>query len=208
MAHGDAREGKWSGNWRMQWVASILHTTSEHCVSSNTTITTADAHASAVSSRLNWRPRRFKWTRPFRRKTISGFCACAITFQMDSSSKIPLRATRFPLKHTSNGWSMPTLLCNWICKWPKQNNKSGIQFDIKTHPAPIHTISYAFILTILQNLIKSRVQVYYIVYRITKTETLNITCDSILISQQRKAYGIISVSSHKTAWMELRGIRE
>jgi len=30
MAHGDAREGKWRGNWRMEWVASILHTTSEH----------------------------------------------------------------------------------------------------------------------------------------------------------------------------------
>ena len=26
-------------------------------------------------------PRRFKWTRPFRRKTKSGICACAITFQ-------------------------------------------------------------------------------------------------------------------------------
>jgi len=24
MAHGDAREGKWRGNWRMEWVASIL----------------------------------------------------------------------------------------------------------------------------------------------------------------------------------------
>ena len=45
------------------------------------TITTADAHSSAVSSQLNWRPCRFKWTRPFRRKTKSGFCACAITFQ-------------------------------------------------------------------------------------------------------------------------------
>ena len=32
--------------------------------------------------RLNWRPRRFKWTRPFRRKTKSDFCACAITFQL------------------------------------------------------------------------------------------------------------------------------
>ena len=66
MAHGDAREGKWRGNWQMQWVASTLHTTSEHGVSS---ITTADAHTSAVSSRLNWRPPvRFKWTRPFRTK--------------------------------------------------------------------------------------------------------------------------------------------
>jgi hypothetical protein len=49
----------------MKWVASTLHTTSEHGVSS---ITTADAHTSAASSRLTWRPRRFKWTRPFRRK--------------------------------------------------------------------------------------------------------------------------------------------
>ena len=81
MAHGDAREGKWRGNWRMEWVASTLHTTSEHGVSS---ITTADAHTSAATTRLNWRPRRFKWTQPFRQKTKSGFCACAITFQLAS----------------------------------------------------------------------------------------------------------------------------
>jgi hypothetical protein len=36
-------------------------------------------------SRLNWRPRRFKWTCPFRRKTKSGFCACAITFPTQST---------------------------------------------------------------------------------------------------------------------------
>jgi len=50
VAHRDAREGKRRGNWRMEWVASTLHTTSEHGVSS---ITTADAHTSAASSRLN-----------------------------------------------------------------------------------------------------------------------------------------------------------
>jgi hypothetical protein len=83
MAHGDAREGKWRGNWRMQWVASTLDTTSEHGVSS---ITTANAHTSAASSRLNWRPRWFKWTRPFRRKTKFGFCAFAITFPTQSTS--------------------------------------------------------------------------------------------------------------------------
>ena len=78
MAHGDAQEGKWRGT-RMEWVASTLHTTSEYGESS---ITTTDAHTPAASSRLNWwRPRRFKWTRPFRRKMKSGFCACAITFQ-------------------------------------------------------------------------------------------------------------------------------
>jgi hypothetical protein len=68
------------GNWRVEWVASTLHTTSGHGVSSITTadahtsghgvssittadahtsghgvssITTADAHTSAASSRLN-----------------------------------------------------------------------------------------------------------------------------------------------------------
>jgi len=35
---------------RMEWVANILHTTSEHGVFS---IATADAHTSAASSRLN-----------------------------------------------------------------------------------------------------------------------------------------------------------
>ena len=53
MAHGDTREGKWRGNWRIEWVASTLHTTSEHGVSS---ITTTDAHTSAASSRLTGAP--------------------------------------------------------------------------------------------------------------------------------------------------------
>jgi len=52
MAHDDTREGKWRGNWWMDWVVSTLHTTREHGVSS---ITTADAHTSTSSSRLNWR---------------------------------------------------------------------------------------------------------------------------------------------------------
>jgi len=67
----------------MEWVASTLHTTSEHGVSS---ITTADAHTLAASSRPNWRPRWFKWTRLFRRKMKSGFCMCVITFQLASTT--------------------------------------------------------------------------------------------------------------------------
>ena len=53
MAHVDARGGKWRGNWRIEWVASTLHTSSERGVSS---ITTADAHTSDASSRPNWPP--------------------------------------------------------------------------------------------------------------------------------------------------------
>ena len=52
--------GEVKGKLANEWVASTLHTTSELGVS---IITTADAHTSAASSRLNWRPRRFKWTR-------------------------------------------------------------------------------------------------------------------------------------------------
>jgi len=47
MVYGDAREGKWRGNWRMELVPSTLYTTSEHGVSS---ITTADAHTSVAGS--------------------------------------------------------------------------------------------------------------------------------------------------------------
>ena len=58
--------------------SQYCHAISERGVCS---ITQADAHTSAASSRLNLRPHRFKWTRPFRGKTKSGFCACAITFR-------------------------------------------------------------------------------------------------------------------------------
>ena len=36
-------------------------------------------------------PGRFKWTRPFRRKMKSGFCACAITFQSQSTTRVSNR---------------------------------------------------------------------------------------------------------------------
>ena len=74
VAHGDAGVGKWRGNWRMEWVASIL-------TPPPNVDYPADAYTSAASSRLNWRPHRFKWTHPFWGKTKSGFCACAITFR-------------------------------------------------------------------------------------------------------------------------------
>ena len=112
MANGDAREGKWRGNWRMEWVASTLHTTSEHGVSS---ITTADAHTSAASSRLNWRPCQFKWTRPFRVKTKSGFCACAITFQKQSTVQTFAR----------RDWRKPSETCQ-DDPLPPSRFKSGI----------------------------------------------------------------------------------
>jgi len=59
------------------------------------------AHTSAASSRLNWRPTgRLKWTRPFRRKTKSGFCACAITFQLASNDGF-IPGVKWP-RHTAD----------------------------------------------------------------------------------------------------------
>ena len=67
----------------MEWVASTLHTTLEHGLSS---ITTADAHTSAASSRLNWSPTAdLNVLVRFARKTKSGFCACDITFETQST---------------------------------------------------------------------------------------------------------------------------
>ena len=47
VTYGRGSEGE---TGEMEWVASTLHTTSEHGVSS---ITTTNAHTSAASSRLN-----------------------------------------------------------------------------------------------------------------------------------------------------------
>jgi len=99
MTNGDARKGKWRGNCRMQWVASTLHTTSEHGVSN---ITTADTHTSAASSRLNWRPSgRFKWTRPFCVKDEMWFLRVCHHFSTGlniSTSMIHVHFSRLQLK--------------------------------------------------------------------------------------------------------------
>ena len=108
VAHGDAREGNWRGNWRMEWVASTLHTTSGRSVS---IITNADTHTSAASSRLNWLPHRFKWTRPFRGKTKSGFCACAIRFRTSSNTHCFSTAKTGHGQHSSNCCVVLCIVC-------------------------------------------------------------------------------------------------
>jgi hypothetical protein len=77
--HGRGSEGE-TGEWSR--VTSTLRTTSEHVYPA---LLPLMAHTSAASSRLNWRPHRFKWTRTFRRKKKYGFCACAVTVQKQST---------------------------------------------------------------------------------------------------------------------------
>jgi len=144
MAHGGAREGKWRGNWRMAWVASTLHTTSEHGVFN---ITTADEHNSAA---LNSRPRRFKWTRPFRRKTKSGFCVCAIIFQLASSRRTlqcfpvsyvwdfqVVSALLFPQPRHFQAWHIPCLLTVDLIKLitpSSSRNEENVFFFTNNNP--------------------------------------------------------------------------
>ena len=85
VAHGDAREEKWRGKRRMEWVAkrsSVWLGTVQPVLLQSFS---PDPHSKKASTRLNWHPRRNKWTRPFRWKTESGFCACAITFRFHST---------------------------------------------------------------------------------------------------------------------------
>ena len=82
VTHVRGSEGR---NWRMQWVASALHTTSEHGVSS---ITTADgAHFGCQQSTELTPPHRANLNGlvRFARNTKSGFCARAITFRTQST---------------------------------------------------------------------------------------------------------------------------
>jgi len=66
----------------MEWVPSTLHTTSQHGVPALLPL--------IRTPRLpvvDWTdaPRWFKWICSFRRKKKSGFCVCAITFQLAST---------------------------------------------------------------------------------------------------------------------------
>jgi len=69
----------------MEWLTSKRHMTAEHRLARAVQTVQANVHSSLANNRLIWRPRRFKWTRPFCRKTKSGFCARAITFQTQSA---------------------------------------------------------------------------------------------------------------------------
>ena len=61
LAHGDALEGKWRGNWRMEWVNNNLHTTSECGVSGIRLLLKCDGTRAETRFRLST-----KQTSPFK----------------------------------------------------------------------------------------------------------------------------------------------
>jgi len=124
MAHGDAREGKWRWNWRMEWVASTLHTTSNMVYTALLPL--------MRTPRLPVVDWTDDWTLPFRRKTKSGFCVCAITFQLASSlyvrfvssyilSSIISTVDRASVWNASDGMWEYSVLRSWF------------SYDIKQH---------------------------------------------------------------------------
>ena len=80
MAHGDARERKWRGNWRMEWGSQytshypgtwcILHYYSWWRTPRLPAVDCTDVPPADLNGLVR-----------FARKTKSGFCACAIIFQ-------------------------------------------------------------------------------------------------------------------------------
>ena len=106
------------------------HATSERGISS---ITQADAHTSVTSGRLNWRPHRFKWTRPFRGKTKSGFCACAITFRTSYTGEefwcwcLATLLTAVLVCGHRLSFFVPRRFENWNCFRIQVENEAGTQ---------------------------------------------------------------------------------
>jgi hypothetical protein len=179
MAHGDAREGKWRGNWRMEWLASTLHTTSKHGVSS---ITTTDAHRLAACSRLNWRPFQFKWTRLF-------------------AEKQNLVSARVPSHFKRNLLFIPCVISNKFAK-PNQRNAQKISLDIyitislwtslhisvQKGPSPGNQTK------VMQHKIKYKYEQTFKIHNCTnihKTEKQNVSYDN-----QYNAYGCLGNSLH------------
>jgi len=108
-------------------VASTLHTTSEHGVSS-----TADAHTSAASSRLNWRPNRFKCPRPFRRRTK---CFLRVCHHISTCLYLPVTGTVDTVLNCQVLWKGTT--CLTTVRLSTLNNEDS---SIKLFPS-IYTLT-------------------------------------------------------------------
>jgi hypothetical protein len=70
----------------MELVASTLHTTSEHGVSSITTADAAHLGCAAVAELTPRPPADINGLARFARKKKPGFCACDVTFQLASTT--------------------------------------------------------------------------------------------------------------------------
>jgi hypothetical protein len=121
MAHGDTWEGKWRGN--SNGVGSPILFTLPRNMVYPALLPLMRTHRLPV---VDWTdvPRRFKCTRPFRRKTKSGFCACAITFQTQSNT----------YRHKMNHWR--TSYRSKTAMWSLGDERKGQAIFIWEHYTP------------------------------------------------------------------------
>jgi hypothetical protein len=117
----------------MKSVASTLHTTSEHGVSSSTT---ADAHTSAASSRLNWRPATdLNGLVRFAERTKSGFSAVPSHFNWlltpveDSVSTVAWNSAH--CKKKNRNYALYDLRLSPLCK--RDPRSLGITHSIQLY---------------------------------------------------------------------------
>ena len=92
MAHGDAKEGKWRGNWRMEWVVAKRTSPFKSARGRQfSRLLAAEVCASAVvmldtpCSEVVWRVLATHSIRQFPLHFPSFASPCAITFQLDSA---------------------------------------------------------------------------------------------------------------------------
>jgi hypothetical protein len=86
------REGKWRENWRMGWVASTLHTTSEHGVSSSRLHLKCDGIRWCTGGEVKGEKKRMEWVTSKRHMTAEHRLARAVqSLQADVHSS-PVRS--------------------------------------------------------------------------------------------------------------------
>jgi hypothetical protein len=92
-------------------------------------------------------PRTFKWTRPFRLKTKSGFCACAITFQTQSTVLFNPQSNRPFLMFTDEKLSYLSFVNFWPLKFQGRtlrashltsDGESRLAEETKQTPSPYY----------------------------------------------------------------------
>ena len=144
---------------RMEWVGSSL---ALYVGTRTIQSLSAHPHSSTASSRLNWQPRWFKWTRPFRWKTESGFCACAITFRTcytswgRGNSWLLLNSQLFPrprlVPHCSYAYNRHSVTVHtaaqfpsaWGTSWGRGNSWLLLNSQLFPRPRLVPHCSYAY----------------------------------------------------------------
>ena len=119
MAHGDVWEWKWRGNWRMEWVASTLHSTSEHATIGSRGVRISGSNAGYTMFRGSVRVQATRSIRQFPLHFPSRASPCAITFQLDSTCSYSEQCQCTTRGTVRDSALRCEKLRKWIGNWPE-----------------------------------------------------------------------------------------